>query len=174
MPARAADSAAITQERNMGTTWILCANRSRARLFEVQAHSDTPSEVADFANPAARTHERDLRSDASGRLYGKGERNQGHAADPSQSQADHETERFAESLRDYLIAAHAGQRFAQLWIAAAPAFLGVLRHKLPKDIHRLVELEVPKDFTAEQAPGMFRHIMSEREAHLRKDETASG
>jgi len=154
----------------MGTTWILCANRSRARLFEVQQHDDAQAEIADFANPAARAHERDLRSDASGRLYGKGERNQGHAADPSEGFGDHETERFAESLRDYLVHAHAAQRFGQLWIAAGPAFLGLLRHKLPKDVARLVELEVPKDFTAEEPAAIFRHLIDAR-AHGRGDAT---
>ena len=73
----------------MSTTWILCANASRARLFEVVAHSDTPREVADFVNPAGRAHERDLRSDAAGRFYGKGERNQGHAAFPSEDFNEH-------------------------------------------------------------------------------------
>jgi protein required for attachment to host cells len=157
----------------MGTTWILCANRSRARLFEVRPHEDSPAEVADFANPAARTHERDLRSDASGRFYGRGERNQGHAAEPSETFADHETERFAESLRDYLVHAHASQRFGQLWIAAGPAFLGLLRHKLPKDIARMVELEVPKDFTAEQPAAIFRNLLDAR-AHERSDTSAGG
>jgi hypothetical protein len=66
----------------MGTTWILCANSSRARVFEVDPHGphglDEPREIADYANPAAREHERDLRSDAAGRYYGKGEGTQGH------------------------------------------------------------------------------------------------
>jgi len=157
----------------MGTTWILCANRSRARLFEVRPHNDTPAELADFANPAARTHERDLRSDASGRFYGKGERYQGHAAEPSETFGDRETERFAESLRDHLVHAHASQRFGQLWIAAGPAFLGLLRHKLPKDIGRLVELEVAKDFTAEEPAALFRHLLDAR-AHARSDASAEG
>src|ERR671925_293525 len=98
----------------MGTTWILCANSSRARLLEVDPHAETPREVADFVNPAGRAHERDLQSDASGHKYGIGER--GHAVAPGQSFAEHETERFAESLREYLEHARGEQRFAQLWL----------------------------------------------------------
>ena len=157
----------------MGTPWILCANRSRARLFEVQPHTDTPSEVADFANPAGRTHERDLRSDAAGRFYGKGERNQGHAASGGEGFAEHESEKFAESLRDYLVHAHAAQRFGQLGIAAAPAFLGILRHKLTKELTHAVELEVAKDFTEQQPRDIFTHVIAEREAHARKSEGAA-
>ena len=154
----------------MGITWILCANRSRARLFEVKPHADTPTEVADFANPAGRTHERDLRSDAAGRVYGAGGHQQAHAASGSDSATlgEHETEKFAESLRDYLVQAHTGQRFGQLWVAAAPAFLGILRHKLTKEVAHTVEFELDKDFT-EQAPrDIFRHLIQARGEHAGK------
>jgi protein required for attachment to host cells len=152
----------------MGTTWILSANSSRARLFEVEPHSDTPREVADFVNPAARAHERDLRSDASGRYYGKGERQQGHAADPGESQNEHETERFAESLREYLERARGEQRFNQLWVVAAPAFLGHLRRNFGKPLAQTVELEVDKDFTGDNARDFFRRVLQERAEQVRK------
>src|SRR6186713_1158431 len=83
-PSRAADGADAAGASTMGTTWIVCANSSRARLFEVDPHGPhgvaEPREIADYANPAARAHERDLRSDAAGRYYGKGERTEGHVA----------------------------------------------------------------------------------------------
>jgi protein required for attachment to host cells len=152
----------------MGTTWILCADRSRARLFEIDLHSDAPREVADFANPAGRAHERDLRSDADGRYYGKGERNQGHAAIPDRSVGDRETERFAESLRDYLERARAQQRFGQLWVAAAPAMLGLLRQNFGKPLRDVVEFEIDKEFTTDTPRDIQRQLVSAREARMRK------
>lgn len=152
----------------MGTTWILCANASRARLFEVVPHSEAPREVADFANPAGRAHERDLRSDAAGRFHGRGERNHGHAAFPYESMGEHETERFAESLREYLDRARSEHRFAQLWVVAAPAFLGRLRRNFGKELRELTELQVDKDFSGDPARDMFRRVLAEREAQAQK------
>src|SRR4051812_11078052 len=124
-----------TEGNVMGTTWILCANAARARLFEVEPHSQAPREVADFVNPAGRAHERDLRSDAAGQFRGRGERHHGHSAFPYENMGEHETERFAESLRDYLDRARNEHRFARLWVAASPPFLGYLRRNFGKELH---------------------------------------
>jgi protein required for attachment to host cells len=150
----------------MGTTWILCANASRARLFEVVPHADTPREIADYANAPGRAHERDLQTDAAGRLFGKGDP-QGQTTVEG-SVAEHETERFAESLRDQLARDHAQHKFAQLWIVAAPAFLGRLRQNLPRELARSVEFELDKDYTTEPAREMFAQVLQAREAWLRK------
>jgi protein required for attachment to host cells len=153
----------------MGTTWILSANSSRARLFEVDPHGDTPREVADFANPAGRAHERDLRSDAAGRYYGKGGQQQGHAATTKEDFGEHETERFAESLREYLEHARGENRFGQLWIVAGPSFLGHLRRNFHKPLMEMVELAVDKDLTMEPPRELFAHALAEREAQARRN-----
>jgi protein required for attachment to host cells len=129
----------------MPNTWILAADRSKARILEMRNRQDAPVEIADFVNPAGRAHERDINTDASGRFYGKGERVQGHSTSTEVSAAQHEAERCAEQLREYLYHAHAEHRFDKLWIVAAPAFLGVLRDKFPKPLHAITELEVAKD-----------------------------
>jgi protein required for attachment to host cells len=146
----------------MGKTWMLVANRSRARLFEVNPVGETPLEVADFDNPEGRMHGRDLRTDGDGRFYGKGEHTQGHSAGKEPGLPGHEVERFAEQLRDYLEHARATQRFGQLWIAAAPAFLGVLRDKLGKSVRSVVEFELDKDITTEAPAEIFRHLRDAR------------
>jgi len=146
----------------MGITWILCANGSRARLFEAQPHSDTPQEVADFVNPAGRAHERDLRSDAAGRLHGKAPQSSGGGSVPGASIGEHETERFAESLRAYLERARSEQRFGQLWIVAAPAFLGLLRRNFGKELREMVEFELDRDFTGESPRDVFMHALEAR------------
>jgi protein required for attachment to host cells len=148
------------------TTWLLAANRSRARLFEVPREGDELVEIADFAHPEGRMHRRDLVTDGPGRFYGKGERDQGHSAGTEDDWPAHETNKFAEQIRDYLDHARTQDRFSELWIVAAPAFLGVLREKLTKGVGREVALEIDKDITTE-AP---RDILaSARREHARRD-----
>jgi protein required for attachment to host cells len=153
----------------MGITWILAADRSRARLFEVVRHSDTPHEIMDLANPAGRGRERDIRSDNTGRFFGKGDRNQGNAATPDTLPSDHETERFADDIRTYLEHARNEKRFGQLWIVAAPAFLGLLRNKFGKQLHALVELEVNKDVTTGTPAEIFAIALKARGEHAEKE-----
>jgi protein required for attachment to host cells len=131
------------------TTWLLAANRSRARLFEVPRDGEEPVEIADFAHPQGRMHRRDLVTDGPGRFYGKGERDQGHSAGTEDDWPAHETQKFAEQIRDYLDHARTQDRFSELWIVAAPAFLGVLREKLTKGVERDVTLDIDKDWTTD-------------------------
>jgi protein required for attachment to host cells len=152
----------------MDIIWIVAANRSRARILEIQPHKDTPLERADLANPAARAHERDLESDAAGRFYGKGEWNQGHVATASESLGEHETERFAADVREYLERGRNEHRFEQLWVIAAPTFLGLLRKTLPKPLRQRVELEIDKDLTTEPAREIMRHALEERDRRRRE------
>ena len=70
---------------------VVVADSNRARIFALQGR-DELSELEDLVNPEARQDERELRSDADGRFYGKGERSEGHVAEPSVSPKQHEAE----------------------------------------------------------------------------------
>jgi protein required for attachment to host cells len=133
----------------MKPTWLLVANRSRARLFEVPRDGAEPVEVADFVHPAGRAHERDLVTEGQGRFHGRGEREQAHSAMPNVDVSRAEAERFAEQLRDHLEQARTHERFGKLWLMAAPQFLGILRDKLTKGVAKEVDLDVGKDVTME-------------------------
>jgi protein required for attachment to host cells len=147
----------------MPTTWILTANRSKARILEMQKLHDPLLEVADFVDPAGRAQAREVNTDASGRFYGKGEHVQGHSTSTEVSTTQHEAERFAEQLRAYLHHAHTEHRFDKLWIVAAPAFLGVLRDKLPKELLAVTELEVNKDVPTATPDEIRDTALKERE-----------
>jgi len=148
----------------MTITWLVVANRTRARVLEIQSVRDQPTERAAFANPAGRVHERDLQSDAAGRFYGKGEREQAHSATASESLGEHETDRFAVDLREFLDHARSEQRFARLWLIAAPAFLGQLRSAFSKPLRQRVELELDKDLTTDTPGEILRRALDAREA----------
>lgn len=148
----------------MELTWLIVANRSRARILEIQSERSAPTETAAFVNPMGRAHERDLDSDAAGRFYGKGERNQGHSATPSETQAEHETDRFVIELREFLERARNDHRFERLWLVASPALLGQLRTAFPKTLRHCVELEIDKDLTTDTPAEILRRSLEARDA----------
>lgn len=153
----------------MANTWIVAANRSKARIFEMQKLHGPLVEITDVVDPEGRARNRDINSDAYGRLYGKGERVQGHSTSADVSPTQHESERFAERLRDYLYRARGEQRFDKLWIVAPPAFLGTLREKLGKQLHGALELEVKKDVPT-HSPDDIRDIaLAERERQAERE-----
>lgn len=131
----------------MQTTWIVAADSSRARIFEVQGAQDHLREIEDFANPAGRANDRELETDARGRYYGKGERAQGHTAEPSVDAVEHETDLFSKQVSAYLDQARVEHRYDKLCLIAFPKFLGLMRRNLSKEAQQMVEDEVPKDIS---------------------------
>jgi protein required for attachment to host cells len=148
----------------MEMTWLVVANRTRARIIEIQSEHGQPTERAALVNPAGRAHERDLDSDAAGRFYGKGEWNQGHSATASETLGEHETDRFVIEVREFLELARSERRFAKLWLIAAPALLGQLRGAFAKPLRNCVELEIDKDLTTDTPREIVRRALEAREA----------
>jgi protein required for attachment to host cells len=134
-------------DKLMQTTWILVADSSRARIFERQLPDNTLREIEDFTHPQGREANRELVTDAQGRYYGKGERDQAHTAPTHVSPVQHEDELFAKSLTDHLEKARTENRYNKLRLIAAPKFLGLIRQKLSKEAQKLVEEEIPKDIS---------------------------
>ena len=130
----------------MDSTWILVADSGRGRIFELH-QSGHLMEIEDFANPAERERNADLRTDGYGRFYGKGEREQGHTAEPDISPKQHEAERFAAHIADYLVKAKNLHQYERLKLVADPRFLGLLRAKLDEEVLKLVDLELGQDLS---------------------------
>lgn len=129
----------------MKKIWILAADNSRARIYELHTPDKTPQQVEEFENPQGRAHNRDLVTDGNGRYFGKGERNQGHTAPPSESAVEHEVELFAKRLAAHLEKCRVEQKFDGIRLVAAPKFLGLLRQNLTKEVEKLVEESMAKD-----------------------------
>jgi protein required for attachment to host cells len=142
-------------EASMRRIWVLAADASRARLFETNGGKTPFSEIQDFSNPAGRAHDRDLVTDAQGRY-----RSKAPAAPPRIDPSEHEAERFAKKLGDYLDHERTQNRFDRLYLIGGPHFLGLLRKELGKDTHSLVADEIVTDCT--------RSSPSEIEALLRE------
>jgi protein required for attachment to host cells len=130
----------------MQTTWIVAADSSRARIFEMQGAQDHLHEIEDFVNSAGRENAREINTDARGRYYGGG-RAQGDTAEPRVDPVEHETDLFSKRVSEYLDQARVEHRYDRLRLIAFPKFLGLLRQNLSKEAQDLVEDEVSKNIT---------------------------
>ncbi|MGE5525842.1 MAG: host attachment protein [Rhodospirillaceae bacterium] len=142
----------------MPKTWIVVADNARARIFEVVDRKETLHELDDLVNPSGRLHDSELRTDNTGRYFGKGERMQGHAARPRTEPGEHEAELFAKTVAHYLEQARVEHRFERLCLIAAPKFLGVLRQNLTKDARELVFEELDKDVSWLEGPQLQDYV----------------
>jgi len=149
----------------MQTTWIISANAGRARFFSESDPAEPLEEIQDMVNEAARMRPSDLETDGMGpTAAGKSSHNIGgseaagfaHNAkagapnkqyQPAQTPEEHETEKFARDISNYLMEAHQQGRFQHLVISASPQFLGALRTYLDPQIKPLIKFEINKDYT---------------------------
>lgn len=140
--------------------WIVVADASRARVFQCVENGRAFAEVEDFAHPEGRARAADLKSDAMGRYFGKGERSQGHAAAPDTDPVEHENDVFARTLAAHLDQAHQQGRFGRLWIVAAPKFLGRLRKEFSGNLASAIDREVDKDLSGMSARDIQEHLFA--------------
>ena len=132
----------------MPMQWVVIADKSRARIFQRQGNLDELVEVDDLLNPQGRQDEAELRHDAKGRFYGKGERYQAHTAEPKMNQEQHAADRFSREVMQYIEHASDENRFESLVMIASPEFLGLLRRQLSKRIEGKIRKQLSTDITA--------------------------
>lgn len=129
-----------------GTTWVLIADGSKARLVRQEPAGDggglTPLREFDGVNRPGR----DLTSDRPGRTFDRaGERR--HAMQPPTDPKRHEKRRFAHELAGFLDAAAKRGEYDHLILVAPPQALGDLRDELPKAVSDRLAGELAKDLT---------------------------
>lgn len=138
----------------MTATWILVADASRARLFSVGKALEPLREISSFDRPGARAKTRDLLAGSQCSGNGSGDL---ECAEPRRNEAL----TFARELTEHLRLSRVQGLFDRLYIAAAPAFLGLLRARLDSPTAQLVVNEVSKDLT-QLAPDAIRKHLPER------------
>ncbi len=138
----------------MQPTWIVLADKGRARILQMNRPGRDLEEVEELTDAAAHAHNADFRHDASGRRapadsHGGGAGMQtmpGNATTSAgEDKLDHEAERFARQVAERLAEARRQQRYERLRIVAAPKFLGRLRKVLPHEVSDVVVEEIDKD-----------------------------
>jgi len=138
-------------------TWILVADASRARIFDLQ-DGQRLKLVREISNPRGRARAQDLVSDEPGRLAkGKG-RQVLSAMDPRTSPHEVEAKHFAAELGHALHDGQMHQRYGSLALVAPPHFLGLLRKELHPEVDKLVVSAAHSDYTHVAEHELTHHL----------------
>ncbi|HIF00702.1 MAG TPA: host attachment protein [Fuerstia sp.] len=129
----------------IATTWVVVADRSRARILASSGDSTDLAELETLVNPTGAMRQSECSSDRQG--YFKGREGSLEAGDPETDWEHKTAETFAAQVIDYLETGRTSQQFGHVVLIAAPSFLGTLRQKLPTPLARMVELQVDKDYS---------------------------
>ena len=141
----------------MCASYVVVAESSRVRIFEM-INRDTPlKELVDMVHPQSRAHEQELTSDLPGRSFdshGQGR----HVMESNVDTKEQEAIVFAGQLGDYLNSECGQNKFKNLFLVAAPEFLGHLRKKLSDETKRHIVQEVNKNIV-QQDEAMIRKYL---------------
>ena len=141
----------------MSGTWILVAESSRAKLSRADHRKSPISEIEALENPAGRLHEGDLVSDrpgSDGGSVGQGRR----VLDDKTTARQQEHISFAKQLAERLNAARTEGEFSRLVLAAPPAFLGLLRDSLGKEVMDMVYAQVDKNLVQQPVEALRAYM----------------
>ncbi|MCA9048166.1 MAG: host attachment protein [Planctomycetaceae bacterium] len=128
------------------TTWILVADRSRARILATEKSDGSDiREVECLVNPEGALRQSDVETDGPGYFRGGG--GSLSAGEPHTDYQHKTAEPFAGQIAEALEHGRNTNQFGHLIVTASPMFLGILRQKLPASLAKLVELEIDKDYT---------------------------
>lgn len=139
----------------MSATWILVADRAKARLFAVDKEDRSIAEIEDFLNPGGRG--REPAQDRPPRTHDRMGQSR-HAIEPHTSAEQKTIECFARELDAVLERGRAGHRYRDLVLIAPPHFLGALNAALGEQVRKCVVAELPKDLTSVSTQEILAHL----------------
>jgi protein required for attachment to host cells len=140
----------------MAIIWVVVAESSRAKLFEVDSPKGPLKEIDDMIHPAAAMHEQKLTSDLPGRGFdGKGGHHKMEEPTPIK---EHEQEEFAKQICAKLEEGRLGNKYHKLVIASAPHFLGHLRKCMGTEVQKLVSEEIDKNIVQLKTEEIRKHL----------------
>lgn len=148
----------------MQATWILVADRVRARLFEVGDHNTAIKEIGTFVNPEGRNPKGSRGKRRPPRVM-ESVGPVRHAIEPHTLPVDKISDRFAHQLCTVLEEGRVKGHFGQLMLAAPPRFLGHLHAAMDTQLRRCVAHEARNDLTRERP----EHVLALFKAMQRPD-----
>lgn len=129
----------------MVNTWVLVADRSRARLFTVTDTTDLV-EIESMLNLEARAPARELVNDelpSTHESFGL----RRSRIEPHTTLKEKIAHRFAREIREVLERGRVEHRYERLIIAAPAKFLGVLNECFSKPLRECIVLELNRNLT---------------------------
>lgn len=138
----------------MSKTWVLVAESSRAKIYEVEKNESKKSlkELTGFTHSISRTHKQ--------QLSGNQQKESRHSLLTASldSHKEHERHEFARTIGEHLNAARNKGKFNKLILMSPPKFLGDLRKNLGHETNKFVVSEIDKN--------LVRHNIKDIQAHL--------
>ena len=128
----------------MDKTWIVVAERSKARIFQYQGVGKDFLALESLEHPAGRLKNSEIDSDAPGKSFssfGKGS----HDMNREHGASEQEDQRFAIEIARYLDQNRQNKKIERLFIAADAGFLGMINNALNKETAALVSQTLSKD-----------------------------
>lgn len=144
----------------MQTRWIVAADSSKARIFKLLPGRKL-EELETLTHPQSRLTERDMVKDRPGLSMDKGSEGR-HGLEPSSDPKRQEAVNFSRIVAAKLDKDRSLQKYHELIIIAAPAFLGMLREQLSKQVAQVIVREISKNISALS--------LAEIQDHLKKDQ----
>ncbi len=143
----------------MSKRWIVVADSSKARIFNAPA-GEKLEELETLTHPDSRLSDGEMRRDRVGLDMNTGSLGR-HGLEPSSDPKKDEARIFSRIVADVLAKAHGRQKYQQLGIFAAPAFLGLLRDQLSKPVANSLFLEIPKNISTLSPEEIQKHLKAE-------------
>ncbi|PKM45362.1 MAG: host attachment protein [Gammaproteobacteria bacterium HGW-Gammaproteobacteria-1] len=132
----------------MENMWVLVANGSEARVFNLTKRSDGLKLVSEHLHPASRMKGEKLASDRPGTyMEDSSSMSTGSAYEEPMSPKEYEIDRFAHELAGTLNSGRTANSYGKLTIVAPPAFRGLLNKHMNDQVKKLITQQVDKDYT---------------------------
>ncbi|VAW63610.1 hypothetical protein MNBD_GAMMA08-116 [hydrothermal vent metagenome] len=138
----------------MSKTWVVVAESSRAKIFEVEKNESVKSlkELSGFSHPVSRDH----KPQATGNKQKESRHSQ--LTSSLDTHKKHEREEFARTLGEHLNSARNKGQFNKLILMSPPKFLGDLRKNLGNETNKYVVSEIDKN--------LVKHTIKDIQAHM--------
>ncbi|HEY0720166.1 MAG TPA: host attachment protein [Gammaproteobacteria bacterium] len=141
----------------MQNSWVLVANGSQARIFNLDEPKKSITLIKEFTHPESRMKTDKLSSDRSGHFMSSGTQGSGsfnEAIDPK----SYEFERFAMELAKALDEGRAANKFGKVVLVASPHFLGLIKQNMSEQLSKAISHTIQKDYTAVTERDMLEQL----------------
>lgn len=126
--------------------WIIVADAAKARVFSAVKLKDKWTVVAELYHPESRQKISKLYRDSPNVMSSSANTGK-DVIEPATDLKEKEVDTFAREVSDFLEDNHHGNVFDQLYVIAAPGFLGTLRPMLHKGVDDKIVTSINKNIT---------------------------
>ncbi len=140
----------------MQNSWVLVANGSQARIFNLDGPQKSITLVKEFTHPESRMKTDKLSSDRLGN-YGSSSVGNSSYTEPTDPKS-YEFERFAMELAKVLDEGRSANKFDKVVLVASPHFLGLIKQNLSEQLSKAVSHTIQKDYTAVNERDMLKQL----------------